>query len=365
MRQKTDGKAVPGKNSEGGGLPPLWIHTGAGPQMGFGHVKRCMILAGELRDCARVFFVLRPEDRWSGEVLEARGFEYKNIDFPDLLRNQDIYPAAILIDTRFPDGLDAFIRTAREKSVPVLSLHDMGLNPVCSDIAVDGSLAGASRRDLPARMIFAGAAYMVLDPAFCELRRSPLRVEKEIRSIFVGLGGGDARKYFSRVLGGLRLWAAGTEREIEVVGMRGFVEWGQDDFNEETLYPLRFRWESGAAAGILRGSDLAVTAGGISAYEVLCSGTPLLALSWDSLQQTTIDLMAETGSCVSLGSGDGLTPEFLAGLLGKLDGDAAAREKMAGRGMEIVDGRGAERVAAIIRRAIFRRPEPPYGGSGQ
>jgi len=353
MRQKTDGK----KHPEDGGFRSFWIHTGAGPQMGFGHLKRCMILADELRDCARAFFVLRPEDRRSGELLEAQGFEYQNVDFSDLWRGADIYPAAILIDTRFSDGLDAFIRTAREKSVPVLSLHDLGLNPVCSDIAIDGSISGASKRGLPSGRIFAGADYMVLDPAFCELRRRPLRIGKEIRSVFVGLGGGDARKYFSRVLDGLRLWAAGTGREIEVVGMRGFVEWGQDDFNEETLRPLRICWKTGAAAEFLRDSDLAVTAGGISAYEALCSGTPLLALSWDSLQQTTIDLMAKAGSCVSLGSGDDLTPEFLTGLLEKLDGDAAEREKMARRGMEIVDGRGAERVADIIRRAILRRPQ--------
>ena len=334
--------------SENGDLPLLWIHTGAGPQMGFGHLKRCMILAGELRDCARAFFVLRPEDQWSGEQLKARGFDYQNSDFPRLWREPAIRPAAILIDTRLSGGLDAFVRTAREKSIPVISIHDLGLNPLCSDIAVDGS----PRYGLPAHRVFAGAAYMILDPAFFESRRRPPPVGKGIRSIFVSLGGGDSRKYFSRVLEGTRLWAAKAEREVEVVGMRGFVEWGQEDFNEETLHPLRFRWESGSAAGLLRGSDLAVTAGGISAYEALCSGVPLLALSWDSLQQTTIDRIEESGACVSLGAGEDLTPEFLAGALGKIDADAAAREKMARQGMKIVDGRGAKRVAEIIREAI-------------
>jgi len=354
VRQKTDGEAVREKNPDGGDLPTLWIHTGAGPKTGFGHLGRCMILAGELRDCARVIFILRPEDQWSEKSLKAQGFEYLNIGFPDLWRYVDIYPAAVLIDTRFPDGLDDFVGTARENGVPVLSLHDLGLNPVCSDIAVDGSIAGSHHRDLPARRIFAGAAYMILDPALRELRRAPIRVGKQIRSIFVSLGGGDARNYFSSVLYGLRLWAAGTGREIEVVGMRGFVEWGQDDFfNEEILRPLRFHWESNSAAGFLRNSDLAVTSGGISAYEALCSGTPLLALSWDSLQQTTIDLLAETGSCISLGPGIDLAPEFLAGLLEKLDGDVFTRKKMAQSGMEIVDGRGAERVTEIIRQAIL------------
>jgi len=312
-----------------------------------------MILAGELRDCARARFILRPEDLWSGEYLEAERFDRQNIDFSSLWRDPAILPAAILIDTRLPGGLDVFIQTAREKNIPVISLHDMGLNPLFSDIAVDGSIAAEIRHDLPARRTFTGAAYMILDPAFSRYRRRPLCIGKEIRSIFVGLGGGDARKYFSPVLNGLRLWAAGTDKEIEVIGMRGFVDWRQDDFNEETLRPLRFRWESGAAAGFLCNSDLAVTAGGISAYEALYSGVPLMALSWDPLQQITINRIEEAGGCVNLGAGDDLTPEFFAGLLGKIDADAAVREKMAHCGIKLVDGRGAKRVAEIIRRVLI------------
>ena len=333
-------------------FPLLWIHTGAGPQMGFGHLKRCMILAEELRDHMRSFFILRPEDQWSGSLLDEHGFEYQNLDFSDFRIDPAIRLTAILIDTRISAGLDTFIRTARENDVPVLSLHDMGLNPLNSDIAVDCSIAASARGKLPAHITFTGSLYTVLDPAFRELREKPLRVGKEINSIFVSLGGGNAREYFSRVLDGLRFWAAGIDREIEVVGMRGFVEWGQDDFNKDTLRPLNFRWESGQAAGFIRDSDLAITAGGISAYEVLCSGVPLLALSWDQLQQTAIDRMEENGCCINLGIGDELTPEFLTGLLEKLDKDADLREKMAYLGMKIIDGRGSERVAAIIRRTI-------------
>ena len=336
-------------------FPLLWIHTGAGPQIGFGHLERCMILAEELRDCMQVFFILRPEDQWSGGHLKAREFEYQNVDFPDLWRDPVNRPVAILIDTRLSGGIDAFIRTVRENNIPVLSLHDMGLNSLCSDVAVDCSIAAEYYGNLPAGTTFTGASYTVLDSSFRTLRKKPQRARKEIRSIFICLGGGDARKYFSRVLDGLRLWASGTERDIEVVGMRGFVNWGQDDFNIETLHPLHFRWESEPASGFLHNHDIAITAGGISAYEVLCSGVPLLALSWDQLQQTAIDRMEENGCCINLGRGDDLTSESLTSLLKKLDGDAAVREKLARRGMQIVDGCGAKRVADIIRQTIAEK----------
>ena len=338
---------------ESGELPLLWIQTAAGPQIGFGHLRRCMILAEELRGRVRAFFVLRPDDRWSAVPLKEQGFEYQNVDISELWHDSAIHPNAIFIDTRLSDGLAAFILKAQEKDIPVLSLHDLGLNPLRSDIAFDVSIAGASFGKLPAYMTFQGSEYMVLDPALHVPSRMSLRAGDEIRSIFVGLGGGDARKYFSRVLNGLQIWAAETKRDVLVTGMRGFVDWGQDDFNEETLRPLRFRWECGSAAGVLRNSDLAITSGGLSAYEALCSGTPLLALSWDSLQQKTIDLIAKARACVNLGAGDDLTPELLAEQLKKIDGNVGARVSMARNGMKIVDGLGAKRVADIIYKVIF------------
>jgi len=63
-------------------LPTIWIHTGAGPQMGFGHLNRCMILAGELENSARALFILRVEDQWSGDILKARGLTIRTLIFP-------------------------------------------------------------------------------------------------------------------------------------------------------------------------------------------------------------------------------------------------------------------------------------------
>jgi spore coat polysaccharide biosynthesis predicted glycosyltransferase SpsG len=220
---------------------------------------------------------------------------------------------------------------------------------------VDGSIAPSFRHGFGSALTFGGPAYMVLDPTFRELHRRPLPIRREIRSVLVSLGGGDAREYFRRVLEGLRLWAAKSERDVEVVATRGFVDWGQERFGESAAKPLHLRWESQPVGALLRGMrdvDLAITAGGVSAYEALCAGTPLLALSWDSLQQTTIRLIEAAGGCVNLGAGKGLLPGHLAEQLEKIDADAGAREELSRRGMEIVDGRGAERVATIIRRAI-------------
>ena len=360
-----DAKKLTNENDwpEDNGRPLLWIHTGAGPRAGFGHLRRCMVLAAELGDQVQTCFVLRLRDRWSGGSLKARGFTYVREDLTNIWARLP-RPAAILIDTRLRDDLDDFIFTARQKSIPVISLHDLGLNPLAADIAIDGSIAPMFSPDFEAARTFGGPTYMVLDPVFQELHRRPLSIRGGIRSVVVSLGGGDAREYFRWVLKGLQLWAASSEKAIEVVGMRGFVDWGQEQFNEEALQPLCFRWESKPVSAFLRDADLAITAGGISAYEALCAGTPLLAMVGDSLQQTTVRRIAAAGGCVNLGAGRELAQERLVELLEKIDADVSVREKFARRGREIVDGLGAVRVASIIRRTIECGVDSVWGRDG-
>jgi len=311
-----------------------------------------MILAETLLDFISPLFLLSPQDRWSREQLSGRGFEYfcEGLD-ETWLRLRE--PAAILIDTRDGDGLDRFIASARRRGIPVISIQDFGLNPLPSDLVIDGSLVpDFSHPEFPyGARAFGGPDFMVLDPAFGKLHQKPKQICKTMQSVVINLGGGDARKFYPRILGGLKLWA----QEVEAVGMRGFVPWGQERLEQRNWHPVRFRWDSGSADRLLSKADLAITAGGLSAYEALCAGTPLLALSYDSFQATTIRAMAAAGACIDLGPGDRLDPGRLAGVLSDLACDDSERRRISRNGRKLVDGRGDERVSRLIRQTIGER----------
>lgn len=331
-----------------GRRPCLWICTGASPQMGFGHLKRCMVLAKNLSDCCNPLFILDPEDIWSRKQLESWGFDFCSLKLSNLWSFQP-RPNAILLDTRIPEGLTELIATAQENEVSVLSIHDLGLNPLPSNIAIDGSISPLSHENAPSMTtIFKGTDFMVLDPEFCHLHQRPKMIRKEIGSIFINLGGGDSRKYYFRVLEGIKRWA----HDVEVIGLRGFVDWGQDCLKPSDGERVQLRWESGPAFQYLEDVDLAITAGGISAYEALCAGAPLLALSYDSLQQRTISGLESAGACISLGAGDALDPLRLAEVLSAVERDIDKRVELSGIGRSLVDGVGGERVSQIIRQSI-------------
>jgi UDP-2,4-diacetamido-2,4,6-trideoxy-beta-L-altropyranose hydrolase len=333
------------------GQPYLWIRTAAGPRIGFGHLRRCMILAQSLHDCSTPLFLLDPQDRWSREQLTDQGYEFccEELDKAWLLFSD---PSAILIDTRLTDGLDLLIAKARSREIPVISIHDLGLNPLSSDIVIDGSIApGSFQNAFRNAEIFRGADYMILDPVLQHLHQKRRQIRNKIQSVVINLGGGNSQAFFSKILEGLKLWA----QEVAVVGIRGFVRWGQDRLEQMDWRPIHFRWESTSPYQFLMNADIAITAGGLSAYEALCTGTPLLALSYDPLQQTTVHAMAGAGACIDLGPGEDLNPIRLSETLARLDADHDERARISLNGRKIVDGFGAERVSSIIRKLVHSR----------
>jgi spore coat polysaccharide biosynthesis predicted glycosyltransferase SpsG len=330
--------------------PLLWIRTSAGPSIGFGHLKRAMTLAQALADCCTPLFLIDDHDCWSREQLLSQEIPFSAAPLEKLwgLRPE---PAAILIDTRVTDGLELLIAAARQRGIPVVSIHDLGLALLPSDVLVDGSIAPATDSPSPKSEIFRGALYMVLDASFCRLHRMPKPISEKIKSVWVNLGGGDSRRYFLKIMHGLRSWG----RELTVTGAPGFASWGQESLGRQDWRPLQFHWETGEIARSLYEADLAITAGGLSAYESLCSGTPLMALSYDAHQQRTIGALSEMGACVDLGSGDALDSSVLPDLLSPLETNRAERQRLSSCGKQIVDGRGCERVADIIRQQVEQR----------
>jgi spore coat polysaccharide biosynthesis predicted glycosyltransferase SpsG len=339
---------VPGSNYLSG-YPCLWIHTRSGPNVGFGHLRRCLVLAGALEDCCMPVFMLDESDHWSGDLIRASGYDCFSVSWHNAWR-QLPEPAAVLVDTRVTEGIDHQIMIFRSRGIPVLSIHDLGLNLLPSDIVIDGSIVPAAG-GLPGQdsRVFSGPDYMILDPAFQGFHSKKHTIRNRIETIVINLGGGNAGKHFIRVLEGLKLWSGNAE----IIGMRGFTSWGQDDIERLITGSFRFRWQRNSIAETVGSADLAITAGGVSAYEALSAGTPLLSLSYDELQQVAITAIAHAGACIDLGAGDLLDPVLLAEMVSMLDRDRERRERLSLKGKRIVDGRGVERISQIIRE-LFR-----------
>jgi spore coat polysaccharide biosynthesis predicted glycosyltransferase SpsG len=102
-------------------------------------------------------------------------------------------------------------------------------------------------------------------------------------------------------------------------------------------------------AGLMGAADLAVTAGGLTVFELLCTGVPSLIVCAERFEVETARRLEEAGAVVNLGFGGDLENERLAQAVDALAGDAPRRAQLSRRGKELVDGRGCERIVELIR----------------
>jgi RimJ/RimL family protein N-acetyltransferase len=95
-------------------------------------------------------------------------------------------------------------------------------------------------------------------------------------------------------------------------------------------------------------ADMAVTAGGITSWEIAFLGLPNLTLVLANNQGLVAEGLDQSGAAIKLGWYLKIGKEWIAGALKDLAFDSARRRKMAQTGQELVDGQGVQRVIDIL-----------------
>jgi spore coat polysaccharide biosynthesis predicted glycosyltransferase SpsG len=338
------------------GCADLWVHTGSSPSKGFGHLRRSMILARLLAEdpSVRITFVLTEHDQWSGGQIESAGFDVLRIG-PRAVWPSGSSPAGLLVDVRGEEVSLPLVLEAGRKGIPVLSIHDLGLELLPSDILVDGSIAPRAFGEASSVVSYLGPDYLVLDPQFAGVHERTRQFQDPIYRVLIAPGGGDARAYLPKILEGLRC----SGIPLDVTALRGFSMRGQEDVESASQAPVRFRWADPeeSVPELCSQADLVVAAGGLSVYEALCAGTPAIAFAVDRFQHVTVASLAGLGACLDLGTGSELDPCDVAGGIRSLEG-GAERARLSARGRELVDGRGACRVAELLRGMVGAARQP-------
>lgn len=331
------------------------IRCDGGGAMGFGHVMRSLALGRVLRDReglgvrmamgfdgAATALIERqgfPVDLWPEGASEAEWLK-------DLLKASTA--KAVVFDTRAPNGNEAVL-AARRAGALTLTIDDASIRHVAADIAMFPPVPQVQRlnwRSSAAERLI-GWEWVILSnpPLPVALRRSgePVRV-------LITMGGSDPKNW---TLHAARAAAAvlGVHAITVVIGP-GFSD---TECLKRALRQLPGPLEIVEGEGDLRPhmarADIAVTAFGVTAYELAAHGVPslYLALTSDHAHSARAFDTAGMGRLLP-----GLTPDFhgLSLTLSNLLADEPLRRSMAMQGRQAIDGEGASRLAALIRERI-------------
>lgn len=336
----------------------------AGSQHGLGHLRRCLGLAAALTRAGMTSVFLVSSDQ--AVVHRMAGFQVVplGVDGASLGSAQDLertlqvaahyQSSTVVVDSYHVDA--AYLQWLRARGLVVVAISDFARFAFPCQFVVNGA---PHAPQLPYRaaaddtQFLLGTQYAMLGPEFWSV--PPRRVRPTVQNVLVTLGGTDSHHLMPRLLALLDsllgefavtvvvgpFVEAHAELERAALGCRRAIDLVH---GPDSLHDLMLR------------SDLAISAGGQTLYELAVTGTPAIAVQAADNQAENIRAIAERGSARAVGRAEeGGVLSALGQAVQALLQEREARIAMSVAGQKLVDGHGAQRVALALAGAAQDR----------
>lgn len=349
------------------------IRADAGPQIGLGHVMRCLALAQAWRaEGGEVSFltatdlpVLRPRLEVEGDlqILQASppgGFADAQ---ETALVVQEIGARWVVLDGyHFTAGFQRLIKDGGSR---LIVIDDYGhAAPYRADFILNQNMHAHERlygdREDYTRLLL-GCRYALLRREYWSWQGWRREIFETSSKILVTLGGADPNRVTLKVLEALKQVKA-DDLEITVI-VGGVNSWCHHLSNRVEKYPfsLRILKNVDDMPRLLTWADLAITAGGSTCWEMAFMGLPGLVISCADNQRPVAENLQSGGVALNLGWHEHLAVRQITQAVDRLLAEPETRRQLSRRGQKLVDGEGAARVVMQMRNEPFRlrrvRPE--------
>lgn len=333
------------------------IRADASVSLGTGHVMRCLALSSALKARGATVVLLAREltDSLSAPLRSfgvgclrlAQGADCSEaadaVDCIDALRG----PVDWLVVDHYRLG-EEWERALRGRAGRILAIDDLGRRHDC-DLVLDQNLGSETR--YTGRLSTAcgglfGPSYALLRPEFARARAGLRRRNGRLERLLVSFGGsdpsGETRKALDALLG--------------LPNLQADVLFGSANPRAEDLARRccgqAARWrchpQTTKMASLMADTDLAIGAGGSTTWERCCLGLPALTISVAANQDAIVVAAQSAGVSRHLGTAGDVTEGHIGAALAGLAGEPRQLAEMEERGLALVDGLGADRVASAM-----------------
>lgn len=302
----------------------------ASPEIGSGHVRRCMALAGGLQQRGHeITFITSQKSLKTVPALGHSGYKI----------SETITHSDILIIDHY--GLDhVYEADARNFTGTVMVIDDLANRAHDCDILVDQTL-GRKVEDYKQLTpenckTHTGAEYAILRPQFAQLRQKAedRRAQRagRIKNILLFLSGTDPQGV--------------SWRALEQLPESYAVTLISQEAREKTPDNVTILTNIEDMASLMLQADLAIGAGGTTSYERCCMGLPTCVLQIADNQADNIAALERAGAAIKT------TIQNIAIDVTKLANSPERMQKMSKAAFQVCDGQGTEKLAQIIESAI-------------
>ena len=343
----------------------LFVCT-ASEQKGFGHLSRCLSLAAYSRKLGfsasfLVFGNALARERAQEAGYECFLFDETCLDTPCSLQVEGVDSDVVIADLFFPGffsltGGETLFQELRGLAKRFVIVDVLGEDSILNnfpevnvDILLSPYLGAAAVVKRFQWRYLEGANYALLGPEYSELPKRNLKVIAN--RVLVTCGGSDSEGNSLKVLYGLE----GINQHLEIRLVIGPLF--DNELNEELeKFANKSKHKiilSVAPKSLLKDMlwcDLAISASGLTKYELAACGTPALLFSSDDYHEEANRPFSLQGTCVDLGIG--VRPQVIAREVERVLYNTEIRADMAARGKSLIDGKGAQRLFNEIKKEL-------------
>ena len=352
----------------------ILIRADASPTIGSGHIARCLTLARVLRkQGSHVAFACRQLPGHRLDALSAEGFEtfalpefypgedpqqaiesmlpwQADIDALDLLLEDHAEFDWMIVDHY---GLDHHWQTAARRWAPrIAAVDDLATRRYSVDLLLNQNLSGLSDNYTP---LLPEGCRTLLGPRYAMLREEfdcpAIEIKPEARRVLVNFGGFDAAMQTHHAMLAL---ADFTELEVDFVAGVDNPAWAQMQALAQTRPNWRLHSFVSDFHQRMTEADLFIGAGGGTSWERAALGLPTICIAVSNNQQVNGEVMATAGAHVFMGAREQVSVTQLRDAIGFVAGNVYLRQSLAERSRQMVDGRGALRVAAALADGVLK-----------
>ena len=349
------------------GVGTLLIRADAGPEIGAGHVMRCLALAQAWQDRGgrAIFSMVQCTEAIRARLI-AENCEIVRLNAV-VGDSQDAASTAAVVRERNASWiiLDGYAFDARyqehvrDSNCRLLYVDDLA---ACAryhaDIVLNPNLSGSEAQYADranGAQLLVGTRYSLLRREFRRWSEWTRSIPRAASKILITLGGSTPRDLAVCILDALSQVQSEVESAVFVVGATTEDFESLNRVAQRLAGKITFVKSATDMAVLMTEADLAISAAGSTCWELCCLGLPSLLVDVAENQTSEAVELDCRGYAKYVGNAAMLDPQKLAEALRELLHSEATRRSLSSKGRELVDGRGAVRVVSVMLQTDSRQ----------
>jgi UDP-2,4-diacetamido-2,4,6-trideoxy-beta-L-altropyranose hydrolase len=345
----------------------MLIRVDASPQIGSGHVMRCLALAQIWRASGgKAKFLMSDSTKAIDDRLKAAGLPPARLTVQrgTLADARETIACARQHDTEWivSDGYaftSDYQRTIKDGGAQLLSIDDGTVpNHFCADFVLNQNVYADEclypHHDASTQLL-CGPSYALLREEFYTSVRRQRETPDVAHKLLVTLGGSDPINATQKVIEALDRNAGNGLKVIVLIGGSNRNESDIRHAAKHGNLQLQLIRDASNMPELMGWADVAISGAGTTTLELAYMGVPSLLIVVAENQRRVADAMQAEGAAINLGDALALPASCLAVELNRLVASKSRRSEMTKRAQMLVDGRGARRTCEVLRTGVSIR----------